>query len=512
MKKILGVEFGSTRIKSILINENGQVLSTGIFEWVNDYIDGHFTYPIEKVIKGLQGSYQDLLSHYGEKIEYIDAIGVSAMMHGYLAFDSNWNLLERFRTWRDTTTQEASKILTEKLQFNMPLRWSTTHYYQAVLNDEKTVSKVSHLQTLAGYVHYLLTGENVIGANDASGMFPITNGDFDSDKALIYNSLLKEKGIDKDIKSLLPKVLLAGANAGRLTEEGAKLIDKTHTLKAGSILCPPEGDMGTGMICTNAIRAGHGNISSGTSANFTIVLEKELSTYYPEIDMIASPSGLPAGLIHTNNCTSNISSWVSLFDEVLKLMGCEVKKADLFDALFKKSLESDDNVGDLLSYNFLSGDGLTKVNVGLPILLRRPDAKFNLANLMEAELYSALASISFGLDILEKENVKIKSVTAHGGYYTTDFIGQNVTSALMKSEVTVMEQASEGGAWGIAILALYSLDNSKPLEDFLDEIFKSFKKKTLKASDEEIAKFNRYMAKFRRFFEVEKFASKVEDV
>lgn len=508
-KRILGIEFGSTRIKSVLVDENAKVLAVGGYEWENDYVDGHFTYPMEKVFEGLAESYSSLVENYKEPITKLDCIGVSGMMHGYLPFDEEYNLLVPFRTWRDTTTSMAQDILTEKLQFNMPQRWSATHYYQAVLRGEKHVEKVAHLCTLSSYVHFLLSGENVVGANDGSGMFPLLGNNYDKEKAKIYNELLKERGVDKDILQLLPNILLAGEKGGYLTEEGARLLDKTGTLQAGALMCPPEGDMGTGMVCTNAIDVLEGNVSLGTSSNLTVVLEKPLSKPYKEVDVIATPDGNVGVIIHTNNGTTEINAWVSLFEEVISLFSNNVpSRKEMFDMLYKKSLESDDKVGNIVNYNYLGGEPLAKTTKGVPMVLREADSNFTLANFMQAQLYGVVSTLALGLDILRNENVEIKSMTGHGGYYKAEFVGQNITSCLTKSPVTVMEQASEGGAWGIAVLALYTLNPVGSLKEMLENVFKDVKKTTLTASKEDMDKFDRYMNQFRRFLVAEKEASK----
>ena len=504
MKLILGIELGSTRIKSVLCDEKGKVFASGSHDWENEFIDGHWTYSMSAVKEGLQNSYKKLTVDYGKPLINLDAIGISAMMHGYLAFDEEWNLLAPFRTWRDTTTSQASEILTEKLQFNMPQRWSATHYYQAVLNKEKDVEKVAHLQTLSGYVHYLLTGKNVLGADDASGMFPLDGKEFDKERVKKYNEL-----VSVDIQSLLPKVMLAGENAGTLTENGAKYLDPTGTLKAGAILCPPEGDMGTGMICTNAISPATGQVSSGTSANLTIVLEKPLKNYYKEIDIVATPDGHPAALIHTNNCTTEINEWVNLFAEVAELCGAKVDKGDLFTKLFNKSSESDESVGKLTGYNFLAGEPLASTIKGAPLIVRACDGKLNLANFMQMQIYSAIASLSLGMDMLEKESVRLERVTAHGGFYKTDFIGQNATSAVLNAPVTVMQNAGEGGAWGIALLAGYALTNGVSLQEYLDNIFKDTEKKTVMTDEHEKIKCKAFLKKYKNNLSVEQLASKV---
>lgn len=506
MKKlILGIELGSTRIKAVLTDENGQALSQGSYEWENSLVDGLWSYSLDEAQKGLQASYKELVKNYGKPITNLDAIGVSAMMHGYLAFDKNDKLLAPFRTWRNTNTEKAASHLSELFKFNVPMRWSVSQYYQSYLDKLEHVKDVAFLTTLAGYVHYKLTGKKVIGADDASGMFPLSGCDYDSTMLEKFNAI-----IGKDFKKLLPKVLLAGENAGTLTVEGAKYLDPTGTLKAGAILCPPEGDMGTGMVCANAIKPRTGQVSSGTSANMSVVLEKPLNNYYKEIDIIATPDGYPTALIHTNNCTTEINEWVNLFSEVAELCGAKISKTELFAKLFEKSLESDNKVGGLTGYNYLAGEPLADTVNGAPLVLRSSDGKLNLANFMGMQIYSAIASLSLGMDILEKENVKIESVTAHGGFYKTDFVGQNATSAVLNAPVTVMENAGEGGAWGIALLAGYVLNNSLSLPKYLDKIFAGTKKKTVTADDKEKAKCKVFLERYKKHLKTEKLASEIK--
>lgn len=509
MKKILGIELGSTRIKSVLIDENAKILAQGSYEWENELVDGLWSYSLDKAIEGLQSSYADLLKNYGQVIEEVDAIGISGMMHGYLAFDKEDNLLAPFRTWRNTNTSEASKILSKAFNFNVPMRWSVSQYYQSVLDGLTHVKDMAFLTTLSGYIHYRLTGNKVLGVDDASGMFPIKDGDYDKSMISKFNALLKEKGLSVNFKDLLPKVLLAGENAGVLTSEGAKLLDVSGKLKAGVTLCPPEGDMGTGMVATNTVKPKTGNVSSGTSANLSVILEKPLKNYYQEIDVIATPDGYPTALIHANNCTTEINEWVNLFSEVIELFGGIVGKGELFSKLFEISKDSDKNVGGLLCYNFLAGEPLAGTKFGAPTVTRGQDGNLNLANFMQAQIYSAVATLSLGIDILKKEDVKIESVLAHGGFYKTDFIGQNATSAVLKTPVTVMETASEGGAWGMAVLALYALNNNIPFAEFLDAVFKDVNKKVVMASSEEIDKCQHFLVRYKKGLKAEKKLSEI---
>jgi len=510
---ILGIELGSTRIKSVLTDKKGNVLASGGHEWENSLVDGLWTYSLDEVWDGLQKSYASLAADWkrksGEEIERLDAIGVSAMMHGYLAFDKADNLLVPFRTWRNTNTAQAAEELTAALGFNMPQRWSASHYYQAVLNGEKHVGDVAFLTTLAGYVHWKLTGKKVLGVGDASGMFPVSNGNYNSDMIQKYNALLKAHGVEKDLKKLLPKILIAGQNAGTLTSEGAALLDKSGKLQKGAVCCPPEGDAGTGMVATNAVRARTGNVSAGTSAFAMIVLEKPLQKVYPEIDVVTTPSGLDVAMVHVNNCTSEINAWAKIFGEAAELLGAKFDKGELFEKLFKISAESDGETGKLFACNFLSGEPTVKIQEGRPMFLRLPDGNMNLANFMQAQIYSALATLHIGMEILAEENVKVDSVCGHGGFFKTAFIGQNAMSVALGAPVTVRKNAGEGGAFGIAVLALYCLNNVVSLEDFLDELYAEEETTVVRASEEEKAKFAAFMRRYKLGLQVEKTASEV---
>lgn len=508
--KILGIELGSTRIKAVLIDENAKIIATGVSEWENELVDGLWSYSMQSVTEGLQASFADLVKNYGQPITSVDRIGISAMMHGHLAFDKNDNLLVPFRTWRNTNSAKAGEILSELLSFHIPTRWSVSQYFQAVLNNEKHVKDIAHLNTLSGYVHYLLTGKRVLGMNDASGIFPLLGDDYDAQMLEKFDTLLASYDIKGKFKDLLPTVLPAGANAGALTKEGALLLDPTANLLPGAIFCPPEGDMGTGMIATGSVEPLCGNISSGTSANLTVILEKPLSRAYEELDVIATPDGYPAVIIHTNNCTNEINEWINLFDEALKLFGVSVSKGELFSALFTHALKSDKNVGGMAGYNFLAGEGLAGTDKGAPLLVRGQDGSLNLANLMQTQIYSAIATLSLGIDILDKEGIKLKKVLAHGGFYKTPIIGQSATSAVLKTPVTVMNTASEGGAWGIAVLALYSMQNSITLSDFLDKIFESTEKTVLEASKEEKDKYAEFLRNYIHYLPVAKTASSLQ--
>ena len=513
MKKILGIELGSTRIKSVLIDEAANVIAQGSYEWESTLLDGLWSYSLDDVEKGLQTSYANLAtdykSKYGGELTEIDTMGISAMMHGYLAFDRDDNLLVPFRTWRNTNTEKAADELTELFRFNIPMRWSVSHYYQAILNGEAHVKNVSFLTTLAGYVHYKLTGKKVLGIGDASGMFPISDGNYDKKMLVKLNALLKEQGVETCFESLLPAVLVAGEDAGKLTDEGAKWLDPTCKLVAGCPLCPPEGDAGTGMVATNSVTPRTANVSAGTSAFLMAVLEKDLDGYYKEIDMVTTPHGAPVAMVHVNNFTSEMTAWTNLFEEVITLGGGEISRGKLFDALYAKSFEADESCGGLVGYNFLSGEPIAGVSSGIPMIARKPDGKLTLANFMKMHIYSALGSLALGCEILKKENVEIDSVYGHGGFFKAPVVGQSAMSAAVGAPMTVMQNAGEGGAWGIAVLALFSYLGEQNLEDFLEGIFANTEKTTLSASEAEIKSFNGFMTKYKKALSVERLASEV---
>ena len=513
MKKILGIELGSTRIKSVLIDENASVIAQGSHEWENRLTDGLWSYSLEEVEKGLQSSYAALSRDYeaksGEPLTEVSAIGISAMMHGYLAFDKNDKLLVPFRTWRNTNTEKAADELTELFRFNVPMRWSVSHYYQAVLNGEEHVGRVSFLTTLAGYVHYKLTGKKVLGVGDASGMFPIDKGSYNKTMLEKFDAVLSERGISTSFEKLLPAVLTAGENAGLLTAEGAKWLDLSGNLAAGCPLCPPEGDAGTGMVATNSVKPKTANVSAGTSAFLMAVLEKNLASYYKEIDVVTTPHGAPVAMVHANNFTSEMNAWAHLFEEVIALGGGKISRSNLFDALYRKSLEADESCGGLVGYNFLSGEPIAGVSRGIPMIARMPDGKLNLANFMKMHIYSSLGSLAMGCGILAKEKVEIDSVYGHGGFFKAPIVGQSAMSAAVGVPVTVMSNAGEGGAWGIAVLALFSYIGEQSLENFLENVFKNAEKTTLSASEAEINSFNAFMIKYKKTLSVERLASEV---
>jgi len=505
-KAYLGIELGSTRIKAVAIDEKGTVLASGSHEWENQYVDGIWTYSMEDVWSGLQGCYQDLLKdiqgQYGVTVTSFAAIGFSAMMHGYLAFDGAGKLLVPFRTWRNTITEEAAGKLTKEFGYNIPQRWSIAHLYQAILNKEEHVKDVAFFTTLAGYIHWKLTGKKVLGVGDASGMFPIdiSTGDFDQRMIDRFDELVAPEGFGWKLREIFPEVLLAGADAGELTAQGAALLDTSGDLKPGIKVCPPEGDAGTGMAATNSVAVRTGNVSAGTSVFAMIVLEKELSKVYPEIDMVTTPDGALVGMVHCNNCTSDLNAWVNLFDEFAESLGQKVDKGRLFSLLYNKAMEGDADCGGLISYNYFSGEPVTGFDGGAPLFVRRPDDKFNLANFMRTHLYSALAALKAGLDLLFKEeDVKVDEMFGHGGFFKTKGVGQRVAAAAMNTPVSVMETAGEGGAWGIALLASYmhNRKEDESLQDFLGStVFAGQSGSRLEPDPEDVAGFERFMERY----------------
>lgn len=512
-KAVLGIEFGSTRIKGVLIDDAGEVLAVGGYEWENSLINGIWTYGEDEFFAGLKGCYsslkKDVKEKYGITLKNLKAIGISGMMHGYLAFDESGKLLAPFRTWRNTCAGEAANKLTELFQFNIPDRWSIAHLYQVILDGEEHVKDVRYFTTLAGYIHTLLTGKKVLGIGEASGMFPMEGNNYSEEMLDKFDELVANKGYSWKIREILPKVLVAGESAGELTADGAKLLDDEGDLQAGIPMCPPEGDAGTGMVATNSVRVRTGNVSAGTSVFAMIVLEKMLSKLYREIDMVTTPDGAPVAMVHCNNCTSDINAWTYLFKEVLDLCGAECSMGDLFTALFKKSAEADADCGNLISYNYFSGEFITGFETGKPLFIREPDSKFSLANFMRVQLFTAFGGIKIGMNILEKEDVAIDKILGHGGFFKTPVIGQSVLAAAMNAPVSVMETAGEGGAWGVAVLAAFSVnkDAGETLPDYLDnKIFSTQKMTTLEPDDAIVDSFNKFMENYKKGLSVERAA------
>ncbi|MDR0552443.1 MAG: ATPase, partial [Spirochaetaceae bacterium] len=434
-KTALGIELGSTRIKAVLIDENHAPVAQGSFDWENRLENGIWTYHLDDVWTGLQAAFRalrnDVKARCGAALESVGAIGISAMMHGYLPFDKNGKQLAEFRTWRNTTTAEAAKMLSLFFEFNIPQRWSIAHLYQAMLNGEPHTKEIAFLTTLAGYVHWKLTGKKVLGVGDASGMFPVDGTNYSETMLSKCDEIFAKFNAPPKLRDILPVVLSAGDDAGTLTEEGALLLSPDGAFKAGIPLCPPEGDAGTGMTATNSIAERTGNVSAGTSIFAMLVLEKPLSKRYEEIDMVTTPTGKPVAMVHCNNCTGDLDGWTRLFGEAAALFGAQVEKSALYDALYNKTLEGDADCGGLLNYNYFSGEPITGLKTGRPLFMREPDAKFNLANFMRCQIFSALATLRLGMDILLNENVKITALRGHGGLYKTEGVGQKITAAAL---------------------------------------------------------------------------------
>ena len=515
-KAVLGIEFGSTRIKAVLIDENNTPIASGAHDWENRLENGIWTYSLEDIWTGLQDCYrkmtEDVQAQYGVKVEKLGAIGFSAMMHGYLAFNKDGELLVPFRTWRNTITQEASEALTEAFQFHIPQGWSIAHLYQAILNGEDHVKDVDFFTTLDGYIHWQLTGEKVLGVGSATGMFPV-----DSDTKDYYTSMIEKfdemaaaKGMPWKVENLLPKVLLAGDNAGVLTAEGAKKLDPTGTLQPGCPLCPPEGDAGTGMAATNSVKQRTGNVSAGTSVFAMIVLEKALKEVHEEIDMVTTPSGDAVAMVHCNNCTSDLNAWVNVFKEFAESFGMEVDMNKLFGTLYNKALEGDKDCGGLLAYNYFSGEHITGFEEGRPMFVRTPDSKFNLANFMRANLYTSLGALKVGLDILLKEEgVAVDRITGHGGLFKTKGVGQKILAGAMDATVSVMKTAGEGGAWGIALLASYMIqkEEGESLADYLqNKVFGGDEGEKMDPDPDDVKGFDEFIKRYKAGFPIERAA------
>ena len=515
-KAVLGIEFGSTRIKAVLVDENNTPIASGAHDWENRLENGIWTYTLEDIWTGLQDCYkkmtEDGQKQYGVAVEKLGAIGFSAMMHGYLAFDRAGELLVPFRTWRNTITQEASEALTEAFQFHIPQRWSIAHLYQAILNGEAHVPDVDFITTLDGYIHWQLTGEKVLGVGSASGMFPIDSDTKDYYASMIrkFDELVAPKGFPWKVADLLPKVLVAGDNAGTLTAEGAKKLDPTGMLQAGCPLCPPEGDAGTGMAATNSVKQRTGNVSAGTSVFAMIVLEKALEKVHEEIDMVTTPSGDAVAMVHCNNCTSDLNAWVNIFKEFAESFGMDVDMDQLFGTLYHKALEGDKDCGGLLAYNYFSGEHITGFEEGRPMFVRTPDSRFNLANFMRANLYTSLGALKVGLDILMKEEkVAVDRITGHGGLFKTKGVGQSILAGAMDATVSVMKTAGEGGAWGIALLASYMIqkDAGETLEDYLQQkVFGGDEGEKMDPNPEDVKGFDEFICRYRAGFPIERAA------
>lgn len=512
-KTTLGIELGSTRIKAVLIDENFRVIADGEHYWESTFENQIWTYALDDMWDGLQNAYKNLkeevLHKYNIPLTTVGAIGISGMMHGYLPFDKDGNKLARFRTWRNTITEEAANKLSELFQFTIPQRWSVAHLYQSILKEEKHVKKIDFLTTLSAYVHWQLTDKKVIGIGEASGMFPIDIQTNNYDKHMLkkFEHLIEEKDYHWTLKDILPRVKSAGEQAGHLTEKGAKLLDPSGVLQPGIPLCPPEGDAGTGMVATNSVSEHTGNISAGTSIFAMIVLQDYLSDFYKEINIVTTPDGKPVAMVHCNNFTSDINAWVDMFEELFQLMGSSVDKSELFTLLFKQALHADENLGGLASCNYYSGEAITEFDEGRPLFVRMPDSRLNIANFIKTKIYTALATLKIGMDILKKEGVKVENIYGHGGFFKTEKVGQQIMADALNIPVSVMEVAGDGGPWGMAILAAYSLRKKKEqtLDEFLrKEIFGDKESKKKYPLPKGVKQFDNYMDKFKRVLEIER--------
>ncbi len=517
-KTALGIELGSTRIKAVLIDENHIPIASGSHDWENKLVNGIWTYSMEDIHAGLRACYADLKRDVREKfgvtLTTVGALGVSAMMHGYLPFDRDGNQLAEFRTWRNTITGQAAEELTGLLGFNIPQRWSIAHLYQAILNGEEHLPRLDYLTTLAGYIHWRLTGKKVMGVGEASGMFPIAADGRDFDQTMVeqFDALIAPRGYSWKLRDVLPRVLSAGEDAGSLTPEGAAFLDPDGDLLPGAPVAPCEGDAGTGMAATNSVRVRTGNVSAGTSDFAMVVVDRPLGVHR-EIDMVTTPAGAPVAMVHCNNCTSDINAWVNLLAEFAEAIGAKVDRGELFTLLFRKALEGDPDCGGLLSYNYFSGEGVTDLDEGRPLFLRAPDARLTLANFMRAHILSALATLKIGLDILTRqEKVPIDRLYGHGGFFKTPEVGQRMLSAAAGVPVSVMETAGEGGPYGMALLAAYLIwrDEGETLEDYLDhKVFASAGSATLMAEPGDVAGFSAFLERYQRALPVEKLATEV---
>ena len=517
---VLGIELGSTRIKAVLIDENHQVIASGSYGWENRLENGVWTYRLEDAVAGVRACYSELREkvqkQYGHPLRRVAAIGISGMMHGYLVFDKDGKQLAPFRTWRNTITAPAAKDLTELFRFNIPQRWSIAHLYQAILNREAHVPHIDYITTLSGYIHSLLTGQRVMGINEASGMFPYDDDakDFDAARMAQFDDLVKPYGFPWTLRGILPKVLPAGAQAGVLTAEGAALLDESGTLEAGIPMCPPEGDAGTGMVATGAVLPRTGSISAGTSAFSLQVLERPLKNYYPEIDVVSTPSGKTVAMAHTNTCTSEIDAWVNLIADAAKAMGWPVDKNELYPAMYRKALDGDPDCDGIIAFNYFAGEPLTATETGRPMLVRLPDSKLTIANLMRSQLYGAIATLKIGMDMLAKEeNVESDRLLGHGGFFKTPGVGQQILADALNVPISTMETAGEGGPWGMALLAAYMCrkDEGETMEDYLqNKVFAHAASTVLQPDPAGVAGFQAYMERYQACIPAQQAAAQLQ--
>lgn len=512
----LGIELGSTRIKAVLVGKDHEPIASGSHEWENSYVNQMWTYSLDEIWKGLQESYRNMASdvnrRYGISVQTIGAIGISGMMHGYMVFDESGELLTPFRTWRNNITEQASAELSELFGFHIPQRWSIAHLYQAILNGEEHVARIRYQTTLAGYIHWKLTGRKALGVGEASGVFPIDMHTRDYHGAMIkqFDGLIAPRDLPWQLTDILPQVLVAGDNAGALTEEGAKLLDAAGELQAGIPLCPPEGDAGTGMVATNSVAPRTGNVSAGTSVFAMVVLEKELSKAYEEIDLVTTPTGSLVAMAHSNNCSSDLNEWVGLFGQFAKAMGMETDSAALYGTLYNQALQGDPDCGGLLAYGYLSGEHMTHFEEGRPLFVRSSGSNFNLANFMRVHLFTALGALKIGMDILLKqEGVRLDEILGHGGLFKTEGVGQQIMAAALDVPVSVMATAGEGGAWGIALLAAYMTNRSgnESFEAYLnDRVFAGKAGVTVQPDPADVAGFEAFMKRYMKGLAIERAA------
>ena len=516
----MGIELGSTRIKAVLIDTGHRIVAQSSYAWENRLENGIWTYPMEAVWAGLRDVIETLFSSLREPVS-IDCMGISGMMHGYLPFDGNGELLTPFRTWRNTFTGKASQELTALFGCNVPRRWSISHLYHAVYFAEAHVPQIHHINTLAGYVHHRITGEFAVGIGEASGIFPVNGDDYDDKRIKQFEELVAEYGLKWDLKSMLPAVRKAGDDAGTLTEQGARLLDPSGRLKAGTPLAPPEGDASTGMVCTNSIAPYTGNVSAGTSVFSMTVLNKPLTRAYPEIDIVATPAGKPVAMVHCNNGTSDLNAWAATYLEFGRMMGLKTDENTLFQSLYQGSLLGDPDCGGVVVVGYQSGEHVTDFDTGCPLVLRDPEARFTLPNFLRAQLYSALASLAIGMRILGRENVPISRLTAHGGFFKTKGVGQQLLADAVNAPVAVMETAAEGGAYGMALLSAFCIqrDTWETLDQYLENrVFQNVERSVLLPDEEGVTGFKTYLRRFERALRVERtaingnlFADKTED-
>ena len=512
---VLGIEFGSTRIKSILIGEDYNPLASGGFEWENSLTDGIWTYPLEQIREGLQVCYsnlaRDVRDRYGVNLSRIRALGVSAMMHGYMVFDRAGNQLTPFRTWRNNITGPASAELTDLFNYPIPQRWSIAHIYQAVLDHEDHVKDIAFMTTLAGYIHWKLTGRKVVGIGDASGMFPIDlkTKDFNMNLCTLFDTHIKDRNFGWQLKEILPEVLSAGEEGGVLTEEGALLLSPSGTLNAGVPVCPPEGDAGTGMAATNSVAVRTGNVSAGTSVFAMIVLEKELKKAHHEVDLVTTPDGNLVGMAHSNNCSSDYDAWINLFGEAMEVLGKEVSKPVLYDTLLRQALKGDPDGGGLLSYGYVSGEHITGFTEGRPLFVRSSEGRFNLPNFMRTHLFTSLCALRTGLNVLfYEEGVRVDEIKGHGGFFKSPEVGQKIMAAATGIPVSTLKTAGEGGAWGMALLAAFMIrkDKNLTLPDFLSHVFEGSIQEAVTPDPEDVKGFEKFFERYHKGLAIEKAA------